>query len=174
MKTRLFTAWLAFLPAYCQELGGLRGSVIDESTAPIANADVQLKHHRSSAVYKKVQTARDGTFQFKDIPAGKYDVMVISPGFPSVLRIDIRVRPSEMFAFGTITLPYVPTACEPVGQSYLPKIENSRFESGVSQIVGSIIETEAAQPLSGASVVAKDERRLRMDRSKRIRRVGSL
>jgi hypothetical protein len=173
MRTKLLTTWLALVVAYGQEPGGLRGLVVDEAGATIASADVQLKHHRSPAVHKKVQTARDGTFQFNDVPAGKYDVMIMSPGFPSVLWRGVKVHPGEMLALSSTTLRYVPDACSP-GPSYLPKIESARLESGNSQVVGSVIETNEAQawqepPLS----YPEGERRLRMNRSKRIRRADS-
>ena len=134
-----------------------RGLVVNEAGATIASADVQLKHHRSPAVHKKVQTARDGTFQFNDVPAGKYDVMIMSPGFPSVLWRGVKVHPGEMLALSSTTLRYVPDACSP-GPSYLPKIESARLESGNSQVVGSVIETNEAQALAGASVVVSGGR----------------
>jgi hypothetical protein len=148
--------WVALPPAYCQELSGLKGLVADEATNSVADADVQLKHHKSPAAFKKVLTARDGTFQFGDIPAGRDDVLVMSPGFPSILRLGLRVRPGEMLRLGAFTVRYVPTPCAPPF-SYLPEIENTR--SGASQIDGSV-GNESGQPLTDAVVVAKAPARI--------------
>ncbi len=143
---------LAFLSVFGQELGGLRGLVVDESGAAIGNADVQLKRSKSSAVYMRVQTARDGTFQFNDVPAGTYDIMIMRPGLVSLLRRGVRVRSGEMVALSSMTLQNGPPSCSP-GPSYLPKIENARLESGDPQVVGSVIETTDGQALVAASVV---------------------
>ena len=67
MKTTLFTVWAALLSAYCQEFSGLKGLVADEATNPVANAHVQLKHHKNPAAFKKVQpreTARSSLTTF--------------------------------------------------------------------------------------------------------------
>jgi hypothetical protein len=131
MRTKLLTTWFALVAAYGHEPGGLRGLVVNVAGATIASADVQLKHHRNPAVYKKVQTARDGTFQFNDVPAGNYDLVISSPGLISRVTLGIRVRSGEMVALSSMTLPNGPPTCSP-GPSYLPRIENTRLESGES------------------------------------------
>jgi carboxypeptidase family protein len=152
MRTKLLTAWFALVATYGQETGGLKGLVVDEAGAAIASADIQLKHHRNPAVYRKVQAASDGSFQFNDVPAGNYDLVIMSPGLISRVMLGIRVRSGAMVALSSMTLPNGPPTCSP-GPSYLPKIENVRLESGDSQVVGSVIETKNGHPMSGASVV---------------------
>jgi Carboxypeptidase regulatory-like domain len=172
VRTKLFASSLALAVAYGQEAGAAKGLVLDEA-APIANADVQLKRHRSSAVYKQVQTSKDGTFQINDVAAGKYDILVMSAGCISQLTIGIRVRGGELLALGTTTLRNGPATCPP-GASYLPKIENGRLDSGGHQVVGSVIEIEFAKPLSERpSLLAGGGQIWRGGKSKPIRTADS-
>src|SRR5271154_6434942 len=109
---RLFLARVsvlfACLTASGQESGGLKGVVVVESSLPIAGADVQLMHSKNPTVYKRVQTASNGTFQFNDVLPGTYDVKVWSPGFPTFIRQGVRIRSGEVIDLPPITLLYRP------------------------------------------------------------------
>src|SRR5579872_7243187 len=58
--------------------GALRGQVTDPSGAAIKGADVAMTATGSPIV---VKTDGQGMFEFKDLPAGKYTLTVVAPGF---------------------------------------------------------------------------------------------
>ncbi len=68
------------LPAMAQTgNGSLHGLVTDPSGAAVVGADVQLTGADGATLSAK--TAKDGTYQFKNLAPGKYSLKALSKGF---------------------------------------------------------------------------------------------
>lgn len=82
----LLAAWvvaiglMAALPAYGQQVGSVRGTVVDDvGRAPLGASVVTLEETGRS-----VTTGPDGTFVIDDVPPGDYQLRVVRQGFASV------------------------------------------------------------------------------------------
>jgi hypothetical protein len=70
--------------------GQLEGVVRDGARRVVANAEVRVED-RSSGAVRFTLTARDGSFRFVSLPAGRYDVSVEALGYRPVVHLDIDV-----------------------------------------------------------------------------------
>jgi carboxypeptidase family protein len=73
--------------------GILRGQVTDPSGAAVANATVIVTTPSGQAL--TASTNRDGIYELKNLPSGKYSVKVISDGFTSFETANIEVSPGQ-------------------------------------------------------------------------------
>ncbi|MFH0930920.1 MAG: TonB-dependent receptor [Candidatus Zixiibacteriota bacterium] len=89
--TVLFFVLFAFQLSFAQDKGILCGKVVDaETEKPVPGATVELK-----GTLFKTTTDKEGAFQFKDIPAGKYTVVVKEEGFTTAKLSDQQVFPKR-------------------------------------------------------------------------------
>ncbi len=85
MRPLLFTLGslaLAALPALAQSLAGgtLHGTITDTSGAPIGSVPIEISNPISGFL-KHSATAKDGTFDFSNIPFNTYRLLISAPGF---------------------------------------------------------------------------------------------
>lgn len=93
MKTLL--QWIILLVSpvlLCQTIGGLKGTVIDESNGkPIPGINVVLKNTKFA-----LSTDMDGNYIFRSIPAGTYEVEFSSMGYASKLVSEVVIKEKEI------------------------------------------------------------------------------
>jgi hypothetical protein len=71
----------ANLSLYAQAIdGNLTGAVVDSSGARVPNASVELTNS-GTGIKTTTKTGVDGTYQFNNVPIGKYDISVTASGF---------------------------------------------------------------------------------------------
>jgi Carboxypeptidase regulatory-like domain/TonB dependent receptor len=70
---------LACLCVGQQNLGGVKGMVTDQLGSLIVDATIVARDGKG--VQRKTTTSSSGTFEFKSLPSGYYDLQVIAPGF---------------------------------------------------------------------------------------------
>src|SRR5580704_7302829 len=88
---------LAALPGNAQTgTGSLHGLVTDPSGAAVVGADVQLIGPDGAALSTK--TAKDGTYQFKNLAPGKYSLKAQSKGFSLYEVDDLEIGPQSQKA----------------------------------------------------------------------------
>ena len=68
----------------------LSGSVLDATGLPLAAATVTLR----GAVERVAETAVDGRFDFRNLPAGEYELTIAREAFSTARRI-VRLAPGE-------------------------------------------------------------------------------
>src|SRR5208282_2852658 len=75
--------------------GGVRGQVVDPSGAAITGARVKVTS--ATGQVTSADAGRDGSFEVKNLPPGKYGVLVFSKGFApfEILDFDIPAGPSQ-------------------------------------------------------------------------------
>ena len=113
MKTVIMTLVLvalsssALLPtAKGQSPGAIRGTVEDSTEAPVPGAEVKLRN-KTTAKEFKTTTDEDGDFDFDDLPAGQYVLIIETAGFeaveqsvavnpPAATRVRIRLRLAQV------------------------------------------------------------------------------
>jgi hypothetical protein len=76
--------------------GGISGTVVDQSGAPIAGADVKL-NGTDTGLTRSVQSTGAGEFTFQDLPLGKYSLTVTQSGFQTQNINDIAVEAGKVF-----------------------------------------------------------------------------
>ena len=93
MKTLL--QWIILLVSpvlLSQTIGGLKGTVIDESNGkPIPGINVVLKNTKFA-----LSTDMDGNYIFRSIPAGTYEVEFSSMGYASKLVSEVVIKEKEI------------------------------------------------------------------------------
>lgn len=133
-----------------QETGSLRGTVLDASGSSIPHASVNLTLSGES---QPVTTRSDdrGSFRFKGLSAGSYDLAASAPGFLKSIHRAIDVHPGENAQLPAITLQigYAPCTADVYG----PGI-GERPTSGKPGISGSLVS--GPQGLGGATVFVTD------------------
>ncbi|MGI9070847.1 MAG: carboxypeptidase-like regulatory domain-containing protein [Bryobacteraceae bacterium] len=76
--------------------GGISGSVVDQSGATIAGANVKLLG-TDTGFTRTVQSTNAGEFIFQDLPLGKYSLTVSQQGFQTQEIHDINVEAGRIF-----------------------------------------------------------------------------
>lgn len=88
---------LAALRLPAQNLSGkTSGSVHDPSGAGIANATIVMSNHEANTI-DMTTSDRDGNFEFKGLPAGKYELQVFRPGFQTYREPQVSLDPGRDF-----------------------------------------------------------------------------
>jgi hypothetical protein len=84
---RVASAWallvFAVAPAFCQTEainGAIRGRVVDQTNAPVAQATVSIANAQTGFA-RSSETSEDGYYVFANLPLGTYAVLVSKPGF---------------------------------------------------------------------------------------------
>ncbi|MGA8762272.1 MAG: carboxypeptidase regulatory-like domain-containing protein [Candidatus Sulfotelmatobacter sp.] len=96
----LLVVFLLAVAGYSQTFrGAINGTVIDQSGAVVANADVKATNIATAVTITATSTS-DGAFSFQDLPLGTYKVTVTAPGFKTETVDNITVS-----AGGAYTLP---------------------------------------------------------------------
>ncbi|HYL61820.1 MAG TPA: M56 family metallopeptidase, partial [Candidatus Methylomirabilis sp.] len=86
---------LAALRLPAQNLSGkTSGSVHDPSGAGIANATIVMSNHDANTI-DMTTSDRDGKFEFKGLPAGKYELQVFRPGFQTYRQSQVSLDPGQ-------------------------------------------------------------------------------
>src|SRR5688500_18696648 len=65
-----------------QTNGAIRGTITDQLGSLVINATVSAKDGRG--VERTVTTNQSGNYEFRALPAGRYDVRVVAPGFTNL------------------------------------------------------------------------------------------
>ena len=60
--------------------GAVAGTVTDQNGGVLANATITVTN-KATGLSRVVQSGRDGTFSVPSLPAGRYDVLVVTQGF---------------------------------------------------------------------------------------------
>ena len=76
--------------------GGISGTVVDQSGASVAGAEVKLLG-TDTGLTRTVNSTSNGEFLFQDLPLGKYSITVKNPGFQSEEIKDISVEAGKVF-----------------------------------------------------------------------------
>jgi hypothetical protein len=79
-----------FASTLLAQSGSITGTVVDVGGDPVANATIQATNSQTKSVYKAV-TSASGAFTFEQLPAGKYDLFSVRPGFEPFVRKDVEV-----------------------------------------------------------------------------------
>ena len=78
------------MTVHARQAGQLAGTVYDETGAALAGASITLR----GAVSREGRSDAAGRFQFRDLPAGEYDLSAALEGFETARRT-IRIPPGE-------------------------------------------------------------------------------
>lgn len=90
--------------AWCQAVtGSLSGSIGDTTGAVIRKAEITVKSTTTGAE-RKVQPNQSGEFVINGLDPGEYSLTIVSAGFKTLERRDIRLTPSERLSLGLLTL----------------------------------------------------------------------
>ena len=127
------TTFSALLLSQSNE-GNIAGSVLDQTGAPIAGAEVTARNEGTGAVLK-TDTGPAGNYHFSSLQIGKYDITASHPGFASLTQKGISVQINSTAAV-SITLNVGEAA-----QSVTVQAEATRIESESSDI-GTVITTK--------------------------------
>src|ERR1700682_5420403 len=71
--------------------GGIRGSILDAHSLPVAGAKVTARNLGTSET-REVTSDSDGTYMFLELPAGEYEVSSIAPGFQEATAPHVTVN----------------------------------------------------------------------------------
>lgn len=82
------------------QTGTVSGTVVDKDGAAISDADVVLTE---GSISERSASAGDGTFAFKDVPAGSFEISFSAPGFATLLQSGV-LQPGEMDAIPPVQL----------------------------------------------------------------------
>jgi hypothetical protein len=85
------------LSAFAQsDRGTITGTVADSTGAIIAAAPIEIKNVETGAVYQ-AGTSGTGNYTLAQLPAGKYELSVVVPGFKKFVRTNIQVNVAETY-----------------------------------------------------------------------------
>ena len=76
--------------------GKTTGSIHDPSGAGVANATVIMSNHGANTI-DMTTSDRDGSFSFTGLPAGKYELQVLKPGFQTYRQTDVSLDAGRDF-----------------------------------------------------------------------------
>jgi hypothetical protein len=74
--------------------GTITGAVLDPAGAVVPNASIEVKNTDTAASYTAATTST-GNFTLASLPAGTYELTVVSPGFKKFVRPGIQVQVAE-------------------------------------------------------------------------------
>jgi len=77
-----------------QSGGSITGTVVDVGRDPVASAAIQATNSQTKAVYKATTSAA-GAFEFRQLPAGTYELASFTPGFVPFWRPDVAVAAGQ-------------------------------------------------------------------------------
>src|SRR5689334_19332793 len=86
--------WAAGSVAAQSGAGSITGQVMDPEGAAFSGAFVQLKNEVTSGMLNAV-SGKDGSYEFTEVPAGKYEVTVNVPGMETYRHPGTVVKPGE-------------------------------------------------------------------------------
>ena len=118
--------------------GELEGFVRDGARRPVATAEVRVEDRASGAV-RFATTARDGSFHFVSIPAGRYDVRVEALGYRPVVHLGVDVgagRSARLEPVIRAAVPPVVTIDTVPRRGDLASANEWLFERGYGELVG--------------------------------------
>lgn len=84
------SAWLTAVSQAQSFRGAIIGTIIDQTGAPIAGADVTVKNVGTD-LSRTVKTDDAGNFSLPELPLGSYQVIAAKPGFTSVTQTGVPV-----------------------------------------------------------------------------------
>src|SRR6266699_1655920 len=93
MRTTLvsFCILLFGIAAFGQsDKGTITGTIVDPAGAVVAAAPIQVKNSETGIVYDAA-TSGTGNFTLAQVPAGKYEMTVVVPGFKKYVRQNIEL-----------------------------------------------------------------------------------
>jgi hypothetical protein len=76
--------------------GTITGTVADATGAMVATAPVEIRNVETGAVYQ-AGTSGTGNYTLAQLPAGKYELSVVVPGFKKFVRTNIQVNVAETY-----------------------------------------------------------------------------
>ncbi len=141
------------LSAQSLTFGQVEGQVRDGNRRPVAGAEVRVEDRASGAV-RYALSARDGTFRFVSIPAGRYDIRVEALGYRPVVHLDVDVgaaRTARVEARITAAAPPVTTIDTVPRRGEAGTVNDWLFERGYADLVGA---RRVASDLFGLSTIA--------------------
>lgn len=126
--------------------GSIAGSVVDAQQAAVPAAAVTISE-RSKAISLVTKTDGEGRFVFPQLPPGKYDITVESPGFKKLERKDVELLANDKITIGVITLD-VGTVSESVEVEAQAVQLNTASAERAAAIVGKQLENLAVNSRS--------------------------
>ena len=98
MRTLISTVGVLLLAASASlaqtDRGTITGAVLDPAGAVVPNASIEVKNTDTAASYTAATTST-GNFTLASLPAGTYELTVVSPGFKKFVRPGIQVQVAE-------------------------------------------------------------------------------
>lgn len=74
--------------------GGIEGKVLDPIGAPVGNATVQVKNTINGKLFR-VSSAGTGSYSLRNLPAGRYEIIVAEPGFKAFDKKNVTVEAAK-------------------------------------------------------------------------------
>jgi hypothetical protein len=146
-------ALICALPLGAQQTGGISGRVDDITGAAVSQARVSA----TSADKASVETYTDaaGNFVIADLPAGRYKLQILVPGFMIATR-NADIRSGGIMQEGEITL-QIGQGADPVeltcGDPVTPHVA---FAPGKESITGWVMNAYPGTEIEGAAVILRD------------------
>ncbi|MGE4286311.1 MAG: TonB-dependent receptor [Phycisphaerae bacterium] len=92
MKKYLSVCVLLMSIAYAEDLGGLRGTVLDaDFESPLSGASVLIVETDTTA-----ETTEDGTYLITEVPAGKYTLVFFHEGYTREVKAEVVISAGAM------------------------------------------------------------------------------
>ncbi len=83
--------------------GTISGRVVDQSKGIVANAEVRLVNQQTGVIVT-TRAGADGNFIFADVQPGTFAVIVQSPGYKELRKVNLRLSASQSLSAGTLIL----------------------------------------------------------------------
>src|ERR1700687_23934 len=124
--------------------GGIRGSILDAHSLPVAGAKVTARNLGTSET-REVTSDSDGTYMFLELPAGEYEVSSIAPGFQEVHANHVTVN------VGAETVVNMTLAKPTKNQESVVVTENIPLIDTASTTLSQVVDRQLVQelPLNG-------------------------
>lgn len=124
--------------------GGIRGSILDAHSLPVAGAKVTARNLGTSET-REVTSDSDGTYLFLELPAGEYEVSSIAPGFQEATAPRVTVN------VGAETVVDIALAKPTEKQESIVVTENIPLMDTTSTTLSQVVDRRLVQelPLNG-------------------------